>query len=153
MMESRLSERNIRLITAVEDVIAHVWQDVGARKCQWAAIKDVGPDCQQDSMDVLAVAYPVRQKSAFTPISMVHRSWMPEAEPGPPPLERWLGGYVSFLVWHPSSFCRRFREKNGRVIQFFSQFAEWRCKFLPQARTCIHSHSRKRRRHHDHAFS
>lgn len=94
----RMFERTGVVITALDKIVSQAWQELDVKNIQWVARQEVAQECQRHALAVVDLAYPARQTSAFTPLSLMHGTWMPEEEPEPPALERWVAGYLTCRV-------------------------------------------------------
>jgi hypothetical protein len=96
--QERLFRRESEIVDAFEAIYSRVWNDLEIKDVQRIAREEVAHECLEDALAVVDMAYPARQNAPFTPISMMNGSWLPEREPEPPALERWVGGYLSRRV-------------------------------------------------------
>lgn len=116
-----LSERSGIILAALDEVLSHAWLELQMTNLRWSGAQDAAQESLQTVLSIVNLAYPARQKSDCTPMSLIRGSWKPREEPAPPALERWVVGCLSW-VRDTSCIHAPGRRKHCSVGSFFMCF-------------------------------
>jgi hypothetical protein len=97
-VEQAVHMREEAINDALNSIFYRLNEYIELSEIQREARHELAKDCLNVAFCVLDMAYPSRQRAAFTPISMVRGSWEFQAEPEPPAVERWNTGCLNAQV-------------------------------------------------------